>query len=134
MMRPAPVLTDDNRAFWDAASAGRLVAQRCRECGRLRHPPRPMCPYCRSVEHELVDLAGTGVVYSYALLHHPQHPSFTYPIVAALVELDEGIRLVSNLVGVEASEVRIGMPVRVAFEATDDGMAVPIFAPLAATT
>jgi uncharacterized OB-fold protein len=131
MMRPAPVLTDDSRGFWEAASAGRLVAQRCRECGRLRHPPRPMCPFCRSLEHELVDLAGTGTVYSYALLHYPQHPAFTYPVVAALVELDEGVRLVSNLVGVDPHDVRIGMPVEVTFEATADGMAVPVFAPRA---
>jgi uncharacterized OB-fold protein len=131
MMRPAPVLTDDSRAFWEAATAGRLVAQRCRACGRLRHPPRPMCPFCRSIEHELIDLAGTGVVYSYALLHYPQNPSFTYPIVAVLVELEEGIRLVSNLVGVDPGDVRIGIPVRATFAATADGMAVPVFEPRA---
>jgi uncharacterized OB-fold protein len=127
MIRPAPVVTDDSKAFWEAARDHRLVAQRCRDCGRLRHPPRPMCPECHSIDLEIVELVGTGTVYSYAILHHPQHPAFSYPVVAALVDLDEGIRVVSNLVGVEPRDVRIGMPVRVTFEETADDMAVPVF-------
>ena len=128
-VHPAPILTDDNEAFWEAAKEGRLVAQRCRGCGKLHHPPRPMCPQCHSLEHELVDLAGTGVVYSYALLHHPQNPAFTYPIPAVLVDLDEGVRVVSNLVGISPSEIRIGMEVEVAFEPAEGGGAVPVFRP-----
>ena len=127
MTRPAPIVTDDSKTFWEAARDGRLVAQRCRECGRVRHPPRPMCPECHSIDHETVDLAGTGVVYSYAILHHPQHPAFSYPVVAVLVDLDEGVRVVSNLVGVQPRDVGIGMPVRVTFETTADDMAVPVF-------
>ena len=73
---------------------------------------------CHSLEYEMVELSGTGTVYSYAVLHHPRSPRFTYPLVAALVDLDEGIRMVSNLVGVEPADVRIGMPVRVTFEPT----------------
>jgi uncharacterized OB-fold protein len=134
MPRPAPVLTDDNAAFWEAARQHRLVAQRCRDCGRLRHPPRPMCPECHSLDIELVDLAGTGVLYSYSLLHHPRHPAFSYPVVAALVELDEGVRMVSNVVGVDPGEVRIGMELQVRFEPTDEDMAVPVFEPRGAAT
>jgi hypothetical protein len=129
MTRPAPIRTDDNQAFWDAASARHLVAERCLKCGRLRHPPRPMCPACHSIEHEMVELAGTGAVYSYAILHYPQNPSFTYPVIAVLVDLDEGVRLVSNLVGVDPSDVRIGMPVQVTFQETEHEMAVPVFEP-----
>jgi uncharacterized OB-fold protein len=132
--RPAPVLTDDNASFWEAARQHRLVAQRCRGCGRLRHPPRPMCPQCHSVELEMVDLAGTGVLYSYAVLHHPQHPAFSYPLIAALVDLDEGVRIVSNLVDVEPGDVRIGMELQARFEATADDMAVPVFEPRRTTT
>src|SRR6266849_363576 len=98
-VRPAPILTDDNQFFWDARE-GRLVAQRC-SCGQLRHPPRPMCPECHALDQEVVDLSGRGVVYSYALLHHPQNPMFEYPVVAALVDLDEGVRMVSNIVDVD---------------------------------
>lgn len=129
MVRPAPILTEDNQFFWDAATQGRLVARRCLGCGRLHHPPRPVCPDCHSLEHEIVELAGVGTVYSYAVLHHPQNPRFTYPLVAVLVDLDEGVRVVSNLVGVEPADVRIGMPVRVSFAPTDDDLAVPVFEP-----
>jgi uncharacterized OB-fold protein len=88
-----------------------------------------MCPWCHSLGFAWVELAGTGAVYSYAVLHHPQHPAFTYPLVAALVELDEGIRLVTNLVHVDPAEIRIGMDVRVIFEPTANDMAVPVFEP-----
>jgi uncharacterized OB-fold protein len=129
MTRPAPVITDDSREFWEAAAARRLVAERCVPCGHLRHPPRPMCPLCHSLEHELVELSGSGVVYSYALIHYPQNPAFEYPVIAALVELDEGIRIVSNLVHIDPADVHIDMPVRVAFEETANDMAVPVFEP-----
>jgi uncharacterized OB-fold protein len=134
MTRPAPVLTDDNRAFWEAAAARRLVAERCRDCGAFRHPPRPMCAVCHSIEKDAVELSGIGVVYSYILIHYPQHPAFTYPVVAVLVDLEEGVRLVSNLVGVEPSDVYIGMPVQVTFAETAGEMAVPVFEPRTSAT
>jgi uncharacterized OB-fold protein len=127
--RPAPLLTEDNEGFWRAAAGGQLVTQRCVTCGKLLHPPRPMCPICHGLEMEWVELAGTGTVYSYAMLHHPQHPAFSYPVIAALIDLDEGIRLLSNLVGVDSAEVHIGMRVSVLFDAVADGMAVPVFEP-----
>jgi uncharacterized OB-fold protein len=127
MTRPAPVLTEDNRFFWEAAAEGRLVAQRCGACGKLRHPPRPMCPECHSLDAKIVDLAGTGTIYSYALLHHPRHPDFDYPVIAVLVDLDEGVRMVSNLVDAEPQDVRVGMPVRVTFAPTAEDLAVPVF-------
>jgi uncharacterized protein len=125
--RPSPILTEDNHEFWEAALEGRLVAQRCLQCGRLRHPPRPMCPNCHSLRHELVDLSGSGEIYSYSILHHPQVPLFEYPVIAVLVDLDEGIRIVSNLVIADPNEVRVGMPVMVQFEPTANGAAVPVF-------
>jgi uncharacterized OB-fold protein len=125
--RPAPLLTDDSAFFWEAAREGRLVAQRCRICDRVRHPPRPMCPHCHSLEFEVVTLSGRGSLYSYAILHHPQHPAFDYPVVAALVDLEEGIRLVSNLAGIAPEEIEIGMELEVAFEPTENGGAVPVF-------
>ena len=85
--RPAPIITDDSAIFWDAASEGRLVAQECASCGALRHPPRPMCGHCQSTEIEVVALSGRGSLYSYAILHHPRHPAFEYPLLAALVRI-----------------------------------------------
>jgi uncharacterized OB-fold protein len=127
--RPAPIRTEDNDGYWTAAMEGRLGVQRCAQCGRLQHPPRPMCPACHSLDQRIVDLAGTGVIYSFSLLHHPQHPAFTYPVVAVLVDLDEGVRVASNLVGVDPSDVRIGLPVQVSFAPAKDGTAVPVFEP-----
>jgi uncharacterized OB-fold protein len=127
--RPAPILTADNEFFWRAAVEHRLVAQACGSCGALRHPPRPMCPHCASIEWVAVELSGRGSVYSFAILHHPQSPMFDYPVIAALVDLDEGIRMVTNLVELSPDDVEIGLPVQVAFEATADGVAVPVFRP-----
>ena len=133
-IRPSPIVTDDSAVFWTAAAEGRLVAQRCASCGVMRHPPRPMCPHCRSLAIEVVELAGTGTVYSYAILHHPQNPLFDYPILAALVDLDEGIRLVTNLTDVAKDEVRIGMRVEVHFIPTANDARVPVFRPAAERT
>jgi uncharacterized protein len=128
--RPSPILTEDNHEFWEAADAGRLVAQRCAGCGQLRHPPRPMCPHCHSLEYEVIDLAGAGTVYTYSILHYPQIPVFTYPVIAVIIELDEGVRIVSNLEDVSPEDVRIGMRVAVRFVPTRNDVAVPVFAPL----
>lgn len=132
MNRPTPVVTDDNEGWWEAATDSRLVIQRCTSCWTLHHPPRPMCPACHSLELEWIDAAGTGTVYSYTLLHHPQHPAFDYPVPAVLVELDEGVRILSNMVGVDPHAIAIGMRVEAAFEAAGDDLAVPVFRPLEA--
>jgi 3-oxo-4,17-pregnadiene-20-carboxyl-CoA hydratase alpha subunit len=87
-----------------------------------------MCPHCHSLEFEAVELTGRGSLYSYAVLHHPQHPSFDYPVLAALVDLDEGIRLVSNLVDVDG-DIEIGMRLEVIFVPTAEERAVPVFRP-----
>jgi uncharacterized OB-fold protein len=128
--RPAPTVTDDSAVFWDAVAEGRLVGQRCAGCGVLRHPPRPMCPHCGSLAVDVVPLSGRGTLYSYAILHHPQHPAFDYPVVAGLVDLDEGIRIVSNVEGAAPDAVRIGMRLEVAFAPTLDERAVPVFRPV----
>lgn len=88
-----------------------------------------MCPDCHSVESQWTEAAGTGTVYSYALLHHPQHPAFSYPVVAVLVDLDEGVRVLSNLIDIDPDEIRIGLPVEVTFASTADECAVPVFRP-----
>ena len=127
--RPAPAITEDNLFYWEAARDGRLVAQRCGSCGRLRHPPRTACPHCQSLDFEIAELSGDGEIYSYALLWHPRSPQFSYPVIAILVDLAEGIRVVSNLVGAEPRDVRIGLPVRVEFERCEGELAVPVFRP-----
>ena len=130
VVRPAPILTEDNHWFWDAAREGKIVAQRCSGCQRLRHPPRPMCPWCHSLQFEITDLSGRGSVYSYSILHHPQNPAFEYPVIAVLIELEEGVRILSNLIDVEPEEVRIGMNVTVDFLPTLRDGVIPVFRPL----
>jgi len=88
-----------------------------------------MCPACHSLRVDVVELSGRGVVYSYELLHHPQHPSFEYPVLIVLVDLEEGVRILSNLTDAHAADVEIGMPVEVHFAPTAGDMAVPQFRP-----
>jgi len=128
-LRPRPAITEDNAFFFEGATQNQLLIQRCRSCGALRHPPRPACSVCRSFEWDTVTSAGRGTVYSYVVVHHPQVPAFDYPLPIAVVELDEGTRLVADLVGVESDAVRIGMPVAVEFVAVDDELTLPMFRP-----
>ena len=104
----------------------KLLIQRC-SCGKLRHPPGPMCPTCHSLEWDTVEASGRGTVYSFVVTHYPPTPAFEYPILIALVELEEGTRIVSNLVGVDRSEVRIGMPVTLEFAEVEPGRWLPQF-------
>jgi uncharacterized OB-fold protein len=89
-----------------------------------------MCPHCHSLAIDVVALSGRGTLYSYAILHHPQSPAFDYPVLACLVDLDEGVRVVSNLSGVDPGDIRIGMRVEVGFEPTIDERAVTVFRPV----
>ena len=130
-MRPGPVLTRDNAFFFEGARLGKLLVQRCSSCGTLRHPPAPSCAACRSLEWEAVESCGRGVVYSFAVVHHPQVAGFEYPLVVALVELEEGTRLVADLEGAAPADVRIGMAVEVGFAPLSPEIALPVFRPSA---
>jgi uncharacterized OB-fold protein/acyl dehydratase len=132
-LRPRPALTQDNRFFFDGAKEHKLLIQRCSNCGVLRHPPRPACAQCRSFEWEPVTASGRGTIYSFVVNHYPQIPAFDYPLVIALVELEEGTRLVANVVGITPQSVAIGMPVVAGFEDFDDDLTLPVFRPVPAT-
>lgn len=127
--RLAPSMTADTQFFWDGLKDQRLLIQRCANCRELRHPPRPMCPRCRALEWDTVDASGRGTVYSFVMPHHPPLPWFDDGYIVVLVELDEGVRLVSNLVDVTSDAVSIGMPVTVRYTEFDDGLVLPLFAP-----
>ncbi len=127
--RPDPIVTRDTDFYWEGALRGELLGQACAACGKLRHPPRPMCPHCHCLERKLVRLSGRGEVYSWIVPRHPAPVGFAEPPVVALVELEEGIRIVSNVVGAAPGQVRQGLPVEVDFEPTRSGKAVPVFRP-----
>lgn len=117
--RLAPAITKDTEFFWNGLRDNKLLIQRCGGCGRLRHPPRPMCPHCRSLDWAAVESSGRGTVYSYVMPHEPKFPFFEYPYIVVLVELEEGVRLVSNLTGIDPADVRTGMPVEVYYQGFD---------------
>lgn len=128
--RLKPALGHDNQWWWDCLAKGELAIQSCSDCGKLRHPPRPMCPHCQSKRWQPVFSSGEGTVYSYVVIHNPQVPGYTYPLIVAVVELAEGTRYVANLVGIEPADVEIGMEVACTIELVDDEMKLPVFRPV----
>ncbi|QDX80165.1 DNA-binding protein [Denitratisoma sp. DHT3] len=128
--RPHPGVSDDTRFFWDGLKQGRLLIQKCSACGQLRHPPAPCCPDCHSFAWETLPASGRGVIHSFVVVHHPQVAGIEAPNPVLLVELEEGTRLVAGLVGIERSEIRIGMPVQAEFLRVDEELVVPVFRPI----
>jgi uncharacterized protein len=125
-----PLVTPDTAFFWAGTAVGELRIQRCSGCGALRHPPGPMCPACgRPGDGGYVVAAGTGEVFSYVVHHHPPVPGKRLPMVVALVQLPEGVRMVGEMPGTRPEQVRIGLPVRVAFGRVDDDLTLPAWRP-----
>ena len=119
----------DSAFFWEGVEQDELRIQRCTMCGRLRHPPRPVCPSCRSLEHDYVVASGRGVVYSFVVHHRPEVPDREHPFAVVLVQLDEGTRIVGNVIDCPPDQVTIGMPVEVAFVVDDSGRKLPQWRP-----
>ncbi len=109
------------------AKDARLLIQRCVGCGELRFPWLPGCNACGSPEWDTVEASGEGTVYSYVVIHHPPFPAFDPPYAVGLVELAEGVRIVSNVIGVPYDKARIGMPVRLVFRRVDEELELPLF-------
>jgi len=122
-----PVITRDTQYFWAGTRERELRIQRCGGCGLLRHPPGPMCPECGATKPAYLVASGNGEVFSYVVHHHPQVPGRAVPFVVALVELEEGVRMLAELV--DADDVRIGMPVVADFVAVDDEVTLPVWRP-----
>jgi uncharacterized OB-fold protein/acyl dehydratase len=130
MLRPRPALTQDNSFFFEGAKQHKLLIQRCTACGTLRHPPRPACAHCRSFDWDTLEASGRGTIYSFVVNHYPQVPAFDYPLVVALVELEEGTRLVANVSGITPETAAIGMAVEAGFEDFDEELSLPVFHPV----
>ncbi len=121
-----PPHSPDTEFFWGGTAVGELRIQRCGLCGKLRHPPGPACLDCGATEKQDYQVAaGTGTVYSYVVHRHPPVPGKQLPIVIALVELTEGVRMLGELHGMTPEQVSIGLPVRVTFTRTDDELVLP---------
>lgn len=119
----------DSRFFWDGLAEHEVRIQRCVSCLRLRHPPRPACPWCQSFDHDYVVSSGRGVVYSYVIHHQPPVPNRENPFAVVLVELDEGTRIIGNAVDIEPRNIHIGMPVEVSFVVNHQGRTLAMWRP-----
>ncbi|MEU5849868.1 bifunctional MaoC family dehydratase N-terminal/OB-fold nucleic acid binding domain-containing protein [Saccharopolyspora shandongensis] len=126
-----PAINRDTAYFWEGTAAGELRIQRCGQCGLLRHPPGPMCPECGATKRTYLVSEGIGEVYSYIVHHHPPVPGKELPLVVALVELDEGVRMLGELRGVDPAAVEIGQRVVADFQRIDDELVLPGWRPKA---
>jgi uncharacterized OB-fold protein len=128
--RVLPKVTKQNEHFWQGGADGRLHLLRCQSCGRYVHPPAPRCPGCLGKEVAPEAVSGSATVATFTLNHQPWVPAPDHPYAIAIVEIDEqkGLRLMTNIVGCPAEDVRIGMRVRVVFEEYDD-VFIPLFEP-----
>ncbi len=128
MSRKLPALNADNRAFWQGGEHGLLQIHKCNDCTRFFHPPGPICPHCASLDVAPCAVSGKGKVLSYTLNHQPWNSDLEVPYVVAIIELaeQEGLRFVSNIVGMDPQQVHIDMPVRVSFLNVED-VWLPLF-------
>ena len=126
---PLPKPDRDSAVYWDAARRHELVLQRCNSCHRFRFYPRSVCPHCLSDEFEWQTASGRGHIYSFTVIHRSPSPAFRdrVPYVLALVELEEGVRMMTNIVGCDPEAVAIGEAVEVTFDDVTDEVTLPKF-------
>lgn len=126
---PIPSPDRDTAEWWDATRRNELVVQQCVHCGSYQHYPRALCTTCAGTALRFVRSSGHGVVETFTVVHRAPHPAFAPPYVTALIRIEEGPVLMSNVVGCGADEVRIGLPVTVTWKSLPDGRRLPLFAP-----
>jgi uncharacterized OB-fold protein len=115
--------------FWDACRRGELLFQRCGQCQAATFPPTDFCRRCQARELGWERSSGRGVLYSWTIVHRPVTPVFVTPYAPAIVALDEGYQMMTNIINTKPSQLRAGLPVRVAFFDVDGGMVLPYFEP-----
>jgi hypothetical protein len=132
MDRPVlPFANSDTKPFWDGCLEGRLLLQRCSACGAWRHPPSPICPVCLSDAHEWVASRGRGTVYTFTVVREPRKGwEKLVPYVLAVIVLEEGPHVLSNVVNIAPEKVTVGMPVEVTFAELDGSTKLPLFQPV----
>ncbi|MEQ8652478.1 MAG: Zn-ribbon domain-containing OB-fold protein [Kiloniellales bacterium] len=119
------------RPYWEGARKGQLLVQQCRACGHLWHPPVPICPKCQAKDYEWQPMSGRGRVYSFTVVHHPAHVAVAdkVPYLVALVTLEEGPRMVANIMDTPIETVAVDMPVSLTFQEIAPGVVLPQFRP-----
>jgi uncharacterized OB-fold protein len=131
--KPTPRPAPESLPYWQAAREHRLSIPRCDDCEQFWFPPSRSCPHCLSPNFAFKDVSGRGKVFSFVTFHRVYHPAFEneVPYIVALVELEEGPRLLTNILGISHEEVRCEMPVEVVFDDVDEQTSVPKFRPSA---
>jgi uncharacterized protein len=129
--RPLPIPDEASKPFFDGARQRRLMVQRCSVCGTMMWPVKPACINCLSPDVEWVQVSGRATLYSFVLMHQVYHPAFAteVPYNIAEVDLAEGLRIISNIVGCSNAELTIGMELEVTFEDVSDEVTLPKFQP-----
>ena len=124
-----PNVTRELKPFFDAARNHQLAVQKCDVCGTMRFPAAPLCLSCDSDKASWVTVSGRGQVFSFTVMHRAYHPAIKVPYTLAVIELNEGVKITSNVIGIEPSRVKCGMPVEVVFEKLNDEVTLPKFQP-----
>lgn len=128
--KPLPFPTQDTKEYWEGCKHHQLLIQRCRNCDAFRFYPRPMCPNCNSMDSEWAEAKGKGKVYSWTVAVQQFHPAFEVPYIVAIVELEEGVRIITNILECQPAELYVGMPVVVVFEDVTEEITLPKFKPV----
>ena len=123
---PSP--SRDTQPHWDGLNEHKYLLQKCSDCGKIRHYPRPVCDGCYSMNVEWVEASGRGTIYSWTITHHPFHPGWKgdLPYILVTAELEEGVRMNAQLRGADASALKIGAKVRIDYEPAKDGLTLPV--------
>jgi len=131
--KPLPALDNWNRPFWEACKTGHLAMQECEDCGHIFFPPGPVCPGCLSSQLRWRWLSGRGKIESWVVFHQIYYKGFAdeMPYNVAMIRLDEGARLLSNVVGIANDKLKLDMSVEVIFEEATDEITIPKFRPIA---
>ena len=130
-VQPLPIPNEDSQPYWEGSQKDKLLLQQCQDCGRYRFPPQLMCPNCWSENTEWLESSGIGTIYTFGVVRRAIQPRWgdKIPYVVALVQLDEGPTIFTNIVECTPEELAIGMPVEVVFDHVTSDIALPKFRP-----
>ena len=130
--KPLPVVTEESRPFWDGCREGKLLLQYCDACQHYQFYPRLYCMQCAAKELRWLEVSGRGVVYSYTVIRQNKSPEFVddVPYNLAIIQLEEGPRMMSNIVDIDLDDLRVDLPVAVVFDPVSDTISLPRFRPI----
>ena len=129
--KPLPIITEENRPFWEGCRQGKLLLQYCDQCQHYQFYPRLYCMHCGAENPRWVEASGRGVIYSYTIIYQNRSPEFVNdtPFNVAIVQLEEGPRMLSNIVDIDPADLRVDLPVTVVFDQVNDTISLPRFRP-----